>query len=74
MADGMIDAQERTEVSSLLEGLPPDHPARQALSAGADGVKLTHVVGDHPELIESLTNAWLRAYTRMLRTSGSFRA
>lgn len=70
IGEGINDPEERAEVSALLDQLPTEHPARQAFAAGADAIRLTHLVLDHPQLIEPLKAAWLAGYNRLLRRSG----
>ena len=46
--------------------MPIDHPAREAYRAGADPIRLTHLV-DREDLVEKLNQAWLDWYARRLR-------
>lgn len=69
----MADELERATVARILAVLPDDHPARQALRAGADTVALTHLVADRPELVAALTDEILAAYRRINERAGSFR-
>jgi hypothetical protein len=66
------DEQERAEIRVILSELPEDHPAWAAHAAGADAIKLIHIVGRN-ELVEKLTQAWLDGYGRMLRRQAHFR-
>jgi hypothetical protein len=68
------DAEEHSAVSAALETLPPDHPAKQAYSEGADTIRLTHLVADRRDTVEVLTEAYLAGYRRFLqRQAGYFR-
>jgi hypothetical protein len=64
------DDEERAAIQGIVEQLPEDHPAREAYKAGADAIRLTHLVG-REDLVEKLTQAWLDWYARMLRRQGN---
>jgi hypothetical protein len=64
------DSEERAAVAAALAALPPEHPARRAISDGIGTIALAHLVVDRPELVEGLKEAWLAGYNRMLRRSG----
>lgn len=42
------------DVAAIFQPLPGEHPARKAFADGSDSIQLTHLVRDHPELVEPL--------------------
>lgn len=64
------DDEQRAAIQAILGELPQDHPAVQAYRAGADVIRLTHLV-DHEDLADRLHQAWLDWYARRLRRQRS---
>jgi hypothetical protein len=71
--DDLRDAEERAAITAALEQLPADHPARVAYLDHADTIALTHLVADRPELVEALKEAYLKGFSRLLRSVEHFR-
>ncbi len=60
------DDEQRAAIQAVLDELPQDHPAVQAFRAGADLVRLTHLV-EREDLADKLHHVWLDWYARRLR-------
>lgn len=66
------DAEEHAAIAEILAELPAGHVARIAYEAGADTIRLAHLV-DRRDLAQRLTDAHVAGYNRMLRRHGHFR-
>jgi hypothetical protein len=53
-------------IQAILRDLPEDHPARAAYAAGADAIRLIHLV-EREDVVEKLNQAWLDWYSSRLR-------
>jgi hypothetical protein len=60
------DQEEKAAVAAALEGLPKDHPARQAHEAGLDTIRISHLVADQPAIVERLKVVRLEAFGRTI--------
>ena len=67
------DQDEHTDVAAALAPLPAGHAARLAYAEGLGTIALTHLVREHPVIVEALTEAYLAGNRRSLRRTGSFR-
>ncbi len=60
------DDEQRAAIQAILGELPQDHPAVLAYRAGADLIRVTHLV-EREDLAEKLHEVWLDWYVRRLR-------
>lgn len=68
------DTTEHETVAAILAERPPGHAAPLAYAQGADTTRITHLVADSPQLVESLKETFLAGYRRVLaRSGGHFR-
>ena len=63
------DEEEKAEVTRILSVLPEDHPAHAAHRAGADTIKLSHLLTDRPQLVQSLVRAYMAGLDRVWKRS-----
>jgi hypothetical protein len=72
-ADGPVpdvrDEEEKAQVTRILSVLPEDHPARAAHRCGADTIRLSHLVADRPQLVQSLVRAYMAGLDRVWNRS-----
>lgn len=59
------DDEQRAAIQAILSELPQDHPAVRAYRAGADVIRVTHLV-DREDLADKLHQVWLDWYARRL--------
>src|SRR5689334_18361328 len=61
------DELEHADVAAALSELPDDHPARAAYCEGhnSDSISLTHLVGDRPDVVARLVQAYLAMSARI---------
>jgi len=66
------DEEEHRAIAEILSVLPDDHAARLAYAAGADTIRLSHLVGD-PELARRLIDAFLAGRGRVMDRTRHFK-